>query len=201
MPKSCNDCFYTNTCNTYYRSTLCTPKKRKEEVNKKMNITSDGVRNVLNKLQYEKTALMDDLKQVSVFVVSVTENKEDVRPDFDLNETAKKIEEIDKQILQIRHARNVFNATTIVADTGLTVDEVLIRMAMLNSLLINYTVLASNRERERVKNYSSNEIEYRYVNYEIQDAKNLRTKVEEELRDLQQKLNYFNSTETFEIPL
>lgn len=165
-----------------------------------MLLTPDGVRSLLQRLQTEKESLMKDIDQLSVFDAAVTEDVESVRPEFSLLETMGKIAEIDERVLQIRHARNIFNATTMVGNTGLTVDEVLIRMAVLSRMMNTLSFLANRQNKRRKMASGSKEIEYTYANYNIDDAKKIYNNSESELSELREKLDYLNATQTFEIP-
>lgn len=164
-----------------------------------MLVTSDGVRNILNQLQNEKDQRIRDLTKLSTFVAAVTENIERVRPDFDLNHTIDEIEKIDKKAMTIRHERNIFNTTSIVKGTGLTVDAVLVRIAELTDLSKRLLTLVNNRNKERVMLPSTKEIEYKYLNYSMEEAKDLYKEVEAERKELQNRLDLHNATVVFEI--
>lgn len=166
-----------------------------------MRITSDGADKLIKQLDKEKQTLINMINERSSFVVAVTENVEDLRPEFDFNGTVEKIEKIEDRILEIKHARNEFNNVTILNSVGLTIDKALVRMAMINNQIRIFEGLANRmpKQRERDVYGRGKEIEYNYVNYEISDAKKKVDKLTFELNEIKKELNFANSTMTFEI--
>lgn len=164
-----------------------------------MLLTSDEVRNVLKNLEVEKKRLITDINKMSTYKVSLSEfgRVEEIKPKFDLIDTVESIAEIDRQVLKIRHDRNVFNATTFVEDTGMTVDEVLIRIAELSNLSSILERLCANRDKERMTTLNK-EPEYQYLNYNLDDVKRMYGEVENEKSNLQNKLDLLNATVQFE---
>lgn len=164
-----------------------------------MLMTSDYAQKMIKKLEEEKSQLNANISSYSTFVVSIVEgDPEELRPEFDLKETVEKIEEIEKQILKIKHARNLFNAQTILDGTDLTIDVALIRMAILNQNYRRYVDMGNKQQKTRRSSYGDN-VEYTYTNYDITYAKELGESMYNELLSLQEKLNLVNSTIAFEV--
>ena len=138
---------------------------------------------------------------MSFYVAAVSENERELAPEFDLLAANQKLDELNHTISEIRHARNVFNTTTIVKDTVLTIDAVLVEMAMLEKDMNTFKNLAMAQPKVRNTSFGSNEIEYKYANFDINDAKSLYEEKRDTLAMLKQKLDYTNSTEVFEINL
>lgn len=164
-----------------------------------MLVTSDNVKAILAKLVNEKEELLSNIRNNSVFIAAVTENIDEVRPEFDLTETLKKINEIDLKVVKLRHARNIFNSQSVIEGTGFTIDEALVRVAELTNLSQNVYSLARKLQKERMSISSSKDIEYRYANYDVDLAKKYYQEIEDEKRQLLTRLDYHNATVTFEI--
>ena len=161
-----------------------------------MLFTSDSSQKYINSLMNEKRIIEKEIADLHKYTISATENAEEVKLEFDLEDCLKRIESIDKKILKVKHQKNIFNANTILP-CGKTIDEVLVYLAMLNSKLHLYESLATRQPMTRTTTY--NTIEYTYVNYDIQVAKQKHTALKEEILNLQQELNLVNTTETFEV--
>lgn len=166
-----------------------------------MLMTSDYAQKMIKKLEEEKSVLRSDISKYSTYVVAISEgDPEELRPEFDFKTTVEKIAEIEKQIMKIKHARNMFNATTMLNGTEMTVDEALIRMAVLNKTYKNYASMGNARQKERSRSYGDT-IEYTYTNYDIAYAKELGDSMYNELLEIQEKLNLLNSTIAFEVEI
>ena len=168
-----------------------------------MNITPDGAYKLILKLENDKKSLIERMDKVSTFVVAVSEgDPEELRPDFDLKSTVEEIKQIEEKIIKIKHQRNLFNVTTVLPDTEMTIDEALVKMAVLNREYSRYVAKGRAEYKERVAAFGNNkaEIEYRYTNYPIEVAKKIGDQMYAELQKIQTELNRVNSTYTFEIP-
>ena len=168
-----------------------------------MQITSDGAYKLILKLENDKNVLIEKIGKVSTFVVAVSEgDPEKLRPSFDLKQSLEELHKINDTIIRIKHARNIFNIHTLIPDLKITIDEALIRMAMLTKEYNKYSAMGNRQEKERQFSLNrSQDIEYSYTNYDIQYAKEVGRKMYEEILSIQEKLNLVNSTYTFEVVL
>lgn len=167
-----------------------------------VRLTSDGATKLLKKLDSEKKLLETKIERCALFVAAITEDVEKARPRFDLFSTINELSQIDKKIVMIKHAKSVFN-DKIILTNGMTIGESLIHMALLEKQRRILENLVSKQPKERVNSFSrqSKDIEYQYVNYDLEGVKSLYTKVIEDISSIQQELNFLNSTETFEIDI
>ena len=150
-----------------------------------IKVTSDVANKLIKKLEQEKGILTDKISKMSTFVVAVTENYDQIKAEqeaeFKLNETISQIDEIDKKIITIRHAKSVFN-NSVVMKNGLTVGDNIVRLAILEREKGIYSGLATRQKKKR--NTSLNkDIEYVYLNYELEDAKKKYDSVYTEISD------------------
>lgn len=168
-----------------------------------MIITPDGAQKLIRSLEEERKQLVEKMKELSVFTVAVSEGDPDeLRPDFNFTRTVAEINEIDKKIIKIKHARNIFNTKTSLPDETMTLDEALILMSMLNNNYLYYVELGNKQTKtRRTTPVFRNEIEYSYTNYDIEEAKKTGKDMYERMLEIQSKLNLINSTYTFEVDL
>lgn len=126
---------------------------------------------------------------------------EPVIPEYDYDATREKINELCERVANLKHAINVFNVTTTVGDTGMTVDQVLIRMAQLNREKSTLDLMRST-EPKSIKNNSmlrgSNQVEYTVANYDPKSVQKHYDNLYELISDLQVQLDTVNTTMTFE---
>lgn len=168
-----------------------------------IKVTSDVANKLIKKLEQEKGILTDKISKMSTFVVAVTENYDQIKAEqeaeFNLNETISQIDEIDKKIITIRHAKSVFN-NSVVMKNGLTVGDNIIRLAILEKEKGIYSGLATRQKKKR--NTSLNkDIEYVYLNYDLEDAKKKYDSVYAEISEIQEELNIVNSSAEYKFEI
>lgn len=165
-----------------------------------MVLTPDAANKMLRNLEEQKKILNQKMSNYSTFVVAVTEgDPEQLKPDFDFNKTVEEINEINQKIMLIKHARNVFNAETIVPVVNLSIDMALVKIGMLQKEYERYRSMGNVQPKERVRTglQQTKDIEYRYTNYDINYAKSLSEKVFAEISEIQTQLDLVNATKTF----
>lgn len=168
-----------------------------------IKVTSDAANKLIKKLEQEKSILIDKISKMSTFVVAVTENYDQIKAEqeaeFNLNETISQIDEIDKKIITIRHAKSLFN-NSVVMKNGLTVGDNIIRLAILEREKGIYSGLATRQKKKR--NTSLNkDIEYVYLNYDLEDAKKKYDSVYTEISEIQEELNIVNSSAEYKFEI
>lgn len=168
-----------------------------------IKVTSDAANKLIKKLEQEKGILTDKISKMSTFIVAITENYDQIKAEqeaeFNLNETISQIDEIDKKIITIRHAKSVFN-NSVVMKNGLTVGDNIIRLAILEREKGIYSGLATRQKKKR--NTSLNkDIEYTYLNYDLEDAKKKYDSVYAEISEIQEELNIVNSSAEYKFEI
>ena len=168
-----------------------------------IRVTSDAANKLIKKLEQEKGILTDKISKMSTFVVAVTENYDQIKAEqeaeFNLNVSISQIDEIDKKIITIRHAKSLFN-TSVVMKNGLTVGDNIVRLAILEREKNIYSRLATKQKKTR--NTSMNkDIEYTYLNYNLEDAKKKYDSVYTEISEIQEELNIVNSSAEYKFEI
>lgn len=165
-----------------------------------IKLTSDEAQKLISKLKSKESDLIQNMSDLSTFVAAIVEDVEELRPKFDYMGAVNEIESLDRKIMKIQHAKNVFNSTTTLTGMDLTIDEALVRMAHLNKMYNTYHRMSQKQEKERCNSGLRNkEIEYSYTNYRVEDAKKMADEFLDEIHAIQKVLNYVNSTVTFEV--
>lgn len=165
-----------------------------------MKLTSAEANKMIRALkdQHRLLALQED--NVLSFIAATTENVDEVRPPYSYEETAVKYDEIERKIRTIKHALNVFNATTVVDGFDMTIDEMLVFLPQTSERLRKLEDMLAKPEKSRAMNTGRTSIiEYEYLNYDLQ-------KVQEDydaLMDLKSRaltaLDVVNNTVPFEV--
>lgn len=170
-----------------------------------MQMTSSKANTLLRKLNEDYEALLAEEQDKKSFLAATGEDVESVRPDYQYESFQKQLDAKLKQILALKHAINVFNVTTTLPGTEMTIDQVLIRIPQLSRKKSKLQQMKSAiaKVREDARRFGSTSImaDYRYANYDIAAARRDYEQVSQELADLQEALDLANTTIPFEVDL
>lgn len=168
-----------------------------------MKMTSAQAAKLLRQLNDEIYALKKREANSRSFCASLGEDIESVRPEYDYTAVQKKQDELEAKVRKLKHTLNVFNSTYVVPEFNMTIDEILIYIPQLTNrcekLESMKDVLPKVRENAR---YSTTAvIDYRYANYDIEQANQDYLALSDTLAKLQTALDYANSTAELEIEI
>ena len=163
-----------------------------------MKITSAEANKMLKQLEDTKETILKEEQNYKTYHAAVGEDEKALRPEYNFHETQGQIETHDREIMALRHALNVFNSTTEVGDTGLTIDQVLIRLPQLQSQKAKLRGMRSLPTKNRY-NITGGVIDYIYTSYDPTDAQMEYEAVDAEITMLQLALDKVNTTKTFEV--
>ena len=169
-----------------------------------MKYTSAEAAKLLKKLNEERSNLLLGEQQASVFVASLGEDPESVRPAYDYAKVQAEIKAVEEKIIKVKHAINVFNTTHKLPELDMTVDQILVYIPFLSDKKRKYGEMMNTLPKTRdsaTYNRNSSIIDYSYANYDIEAAKADYEKTEAELTRAQLALDKLNTTETFDIEL
>lgn len=169
-----------------------------------MKITSAYANKMLRSLEEDKAFWLT--KEANSCTYVVANNEEPVIPDYDYQEVANTIEEIDRKIAIIKHALNVSNATAVVTvgDAEMSIDTILIKMAQLNKRKSMLDLMRKRlpKTRENQGYMGRNSVpEYRYINYDLDLIKQEYEKVSAAVMQMQMALDIYNQTVQFEVEI
>lgn len=170
-----------------------------------MKYTSSQAGKMLRKLNDDYAALLKKEEMSKDFLVSLGENAESVRPEYDFLSTQKELEEIERKIRIVKHALNVFNSQTVIPEFDITIDEMLVLIPQLSKRKQKLAAMKGKlpKMREQSNGYAriSSVVEYRYLNYEVSEVESEYEKVVELLAKAQMALDLANNSQTLEIDL
>ena len=169
-----------------------------------MRVTSAQAAKLLRQLNDELRALQLKEANSSSFVAAIQEDVESVRPAYNFKEMRDAQAEVECKIRKVKHAINVFNATTIIPDFDITIDEMLVYLPQLNKQCEVLSKMRDAMPKVRVNSgYTSggNIIDYRYANYDIEEVGRYYTELSDTLAKAQTALDLVNSTVEFEIDI
>ena len=169
-----------------------------------MTLTSAQAAKLLKKLN----AILADIRRTedksSTFLAALGEDVESVRPEYSYEDTRKNEDEVKEAIRKVKHAINVFNTTTVIPEFNMTVDEMLVYIPQLTDKLSVLSSLKGRLPKERQSTYgvsSSNLIDYRYTNYDVEKAAADYAETADILSNAQLALDKVNTTCTMEIDI
>ena len=155
---------------------------------------------MIRQLKDQYIMLSRQESNVVSFIAATTENIEDIRPDYSYEETAEKLDEIDRKVRKIKHALNVFNSTTVVDGFDMTIDEMLVFLPQETDRLRKLGIMLSKPAKSRAENTGRTAIiEYEYLNYELAKVQKDYDELLERKNKAMTALDLVNNTVQFEV--
>ena len=170
-----------------------------------MKMTSAYANKTLRKLNEDKEFWRSKEKEGCLYVASLDE--EPVIPEYDYEEVAKNISEIDDKIVKIKHAINVTNCTNEIqgGDAKMTADMILVKMAQLNRRKSTLDGMRKQQPKNRISSglYSARKTapEYQYINYDLDLIKSEYEQIDAEVSAMQIALDKYNQTVEFDVDI
>ncbi len=161
---------------------------------------SDTASKTIRNLQAEIQSLLIAEDRDSTYTYGVSEKP--CPPHYSFRDTQKRLGELRGRIAVLKHAINLFNATTpLPGCEELTVDEGLGRMSMLNQEKQRLYRLLQVPEKTRQAGYGTREADFVCRNFDLAEVEEEYERVCGELMDIQQAINLANLTLTFQVDL
>lgn len=167
-----------------------------------MTYTSAQANKLLKKLHGEHAALLDKESRSKDFCAAMGEDVESVRPAYDYADTQNRLAELEQRIRKVKHAINVFNATHVIPDFHMTIDEMLVYIPQLTQRKNKLAEMKARLPKERVEEQygrQSNIIDYTYANYDLAAVEADYEEAADALSRAQLALDAVNQRDTFEL--
>ena len=170
-----------------------------------MRVTSAYANKMLKKLNEEKEYWIKKEKESMQYTASTEEDP--VIPDYDYGEVSSTLEKIEKKICRIKHAINQSNVKSEIDIFGekYTVDVLLVRMAQISKRKLVLDRMRKQMPKSRVEDgyYMSRKafVEYRYVNYDLEQVRKDYDEISKILFEMQMKLDEHNQTVELDIDI
>ncbi len=164
-----------------------------------VEITSAVANKLLKKYNEDLQKLYKDESACTVY--TEIEGVKPIIPDYDFWKKRSEINSLMDKIRSLKHLLNVFNSTTVLEKSGITIDEALVYMSMLTreknqleSMIVPVTKRINTGYGMR-----NNQVEYNVINYSVDDVRKEYECVCKKLTDIQLELDVVNSTVTFSV--
>lgn len=165
-----------------------------------MKVTSALANKKIKMLEEEKARILERERMSSTYILADGECASP--PEYDYVGTKDKLDSIDSSIRKFKHAINVFNTTTYLESVGVYIDEALLEMASLSRRKPVLNNMATRLEKERVSSVINRGVstpEYKYANYDVEQARKDLEECSSRLIELQLALDTANQTIMFDI--
>lgn len=179
-------------------------EKEKIKEGKIMKVNSAVANKMLKKITEEYEALKVKEAHSKDFLASVNENPDSIRPKYDFNKTQRELYDYEEKIRKIKHALNKFNVNTLIPEFGINIDEMLVLIPQLTKQKAKLGAMKDRlpKMREKVVGYGANGvIDYRYINYDIDEVQKEYQLVSEKLTKAQLALDNINTSIEFELDI
>ena len=167
-----------------------------------MKYTSAEAGKLLKKLNDEQSSIILREQNGMEFLAAVGEDVESVRPNYNFRETQNALDEVGRKIRKLKHALNLFNATTVIPEFGITIDEMLVYIPQLTARKNKLAKMKDKlpKVREQVR-FNSAILDYRYLNYDVNEVAAVYEKTCDTLAKAQTALDTVNMNQTLEVDL
>lgn len=179
-------------------------EKEKIKAGKIMKVNSAVANKMLKKITEEYEALKVKEAHSKDFLASVNENPDSIRPKYDFSKTQAELYDYEEKIRKIKHALNKFNVNTLISEFGINIDEMLVLIPQLTKQKVKLGAMKDRlpKMREKVVGYGANGvIDYRYINYDIDEVQKEYQLVSEKLTKAQLALDNINTSIEFELDI
>jgi len=167
-----------------------------------MEYTSSEANKLLKKLNSDYQTVKYCENNSKTFLAATGEDPESLRPAYDYKKTQAELKDLARKIRTVKHAINLFNVTTVVDGFDMTIDELLVMLPQLNSRVNTLDAMRTTIPKVRESSYGSGTnatIDYRYINYDIDEVAADYNEAYELLSKAQIALDILNNTVKFEI--
>lgn len=162
--------------------------------------TSASAGKYIKSLEDRKSHILAAERRDKTYQCSFGEKPE--APAYDYCATRDEVAAIDAEVLAVRHALHLFNNSAVLPGCGMTIDEALIKLAMMNKELAILSEMRGTPAKRRLSSNrwdSSARVEFEYANFDPAEAERDYLALSAQIADLQLEIDLANQTNTFEV--
>ena len=144
--------------------------------------------------------LLAQEKELSTTTACLDEDVTKLRGQYNFSTFQKKVETLNREVVALKHAINLFNISTVLPGLGYTIDAALVRMKILSDQKMRFATMKRVQPVTRIgSGYGNKQPEYVYRNYDSADVERAYDAVESELTDIQLALDKANLESTITV--
>lgn len=166
-----------------------------------MRLTCDAANKLIKQLNADRDAMLT--RERSSYTYSYIYGETPFIPAYDFAKTQAALEKNAENIVKLRHAVNVANSTVTSNLTGMTIDEMLVRMPIVNAKKAKLDTMRQMAPKNRTPSFGSGKgvSEYVETNFRQSEADDAYRETVAELTTLQSELNRLNMETEFEVDI
>lgn len=157
-----------------------------------MEISPAYASKLIKKKNEEIRSLLAEEQKTSTTTACVGEDVEALRHAYNFAETQKKIETLQDDILNLKHAINEFNVSTVLPGFNFTIDVALVKMKMLSDRKTRLSYMKQVQPVSRSSGAYIKQPEYTYRNFDVDEVLREFSSTELELTNLQLAIDKAN---------
>jgi hypothetical protein len=179
---------------------MCYTERKNDREGQRMKLTSAGANKMIKAWNEDLEGLLKKEEAESRTTYGI--NEEPLPANYDFARMQQQMDALNQKIAVLRHAVNVFNTTTMLEGFGFTIDEALVRMAMLTKKKQRLAQMKQVPLLVRTSpGYGSNTPEMTCRNYDAEQVEQEYRRVSDQLTALQLTLDRANLLLEFEVEL
>ncbi len=166
-----------------------------------MLYTAQEIGKLIRKKNDDRNAIRQREAQSMEFIAATTEDPEKVRPEYDYAATQAALDVIDSEIRIMRHKLNLYNLNTVVEGFDMTIDQMLVYLPQLTEKRDKLNRMRTRLTKQRIDSGFGRSaiIEYRYINYDLDEVEREYSQVADELARAQMALDRANARPAIEM--
>lgn len=166
-----------------------------------MEISPAYASKLVKKKNDEIRALLAEEQKTSTTTACVGEDVEELRHVYNFAETQKQIDILQTDIINLKHAINEFNVTTVLSGFNFTIDVALVKMKMLSDRKNRLSFMKQMQPVARSSGAFGKQPEYTYRNFDVDEVMKEFNATELELTDLQLAIDKANLSSVLNVNL
>lgn len=161
-----------------------------------MKMTCDMANKLVRSLNEERASLLR--KEMASKEYSFMDGETPIVPEYDFGAIQEELQRIEHQIGVLKHVINQFN-TTVEVYEGMTIDEVLVRLPMLNQRKSTLIQMKDKLPEKKQVGYNGKSSIITKTNYDATEVEVEYNRIDKEIMAMQNALNVANMTIEFEV--